>query len=142
MGHKIQKGDFRLKESAIHILSLRYLTDLGKKQADMTGQRLALLYSRYLQKIDENGNEVTSSFRLVKSTMTRATETANIILKQLPDIEHTDCDLIREGAPCVPDPPIGEIAKNNVSGIFEQNIVFFRKLESRTCRFLPRGSQD
>jgi len=86
--------------------SERYLTELGKKQADMTGQRLALLYSKYLQKLDENGNEVISNIKLVKSTMTRATETANIILKHLPDIEHTDCDLIREGAPCMPDPPI------------------------------------
>merc|ERR1712059_918 len=42
---------------------------------------------------------------LVKSSMTRATETANIVLKQLPEIEHTSCDLIREGAPCEPDPP-------------------------------------
>ena len=46
------------------------------------------------------------NFKLVKSTMTRATETANIILKHLPeDIQHSSCDLIREGPPCVPDPP-------------------------------------
>ena len=88
----------------------RFLTDLGKKQAEGTGQRLALLYSRYLQKMDENGNEVKNkNIKLVKSTMTRATETANIILSQLTDIEHTNCDLLREGAPCVPDPPIGNI---------------------------------
>eukprot|EP00092_Neocalanus_flemingeri_P019885 GFUD01021540.1.p1 GENE.GFUD01021540.1~~GFUD01021540.1.p1 ORF type:complete len:315 (+),score=65.89 GFUD01021540.1:57-1001(+) len=91
--------------------SERFLTELGKKQADETGQRLALLYSRYLQKLDDNGNDVTNNnvtnnIKLVKSTMTRATETANIILKHLPDIEHSDCDLVREGAPCVPDPPI------------------------------------
>jgi len=87
--------------------SERFLTDLGKKQAEGTGQRLGLLYSRYLQKLDENGNEVKNkNIKLVKSTMTRATETANIILSQLPDIEHTNCDLLREGAPCVPDPPI------------------------------------
>merc|ERR1719422_334545 len=84
----------------------RYLTDLGKKQAEGTGQRLGLLYSKYLQKLDENGNELkNSNIKLVKSTMTRATETANIILKQLPEIEHTSCDLLREGAPCMPDPP-------------------------------------
>merc|ERR1719334_478735 len=34
--------------------------------------------------------------------MTRATETANIVLKQLPEIEHSNCDLIREGPPCPP----------------------------------------
>ena len=84
---------------------------MGKKQAEGTGQRLGLIYSKYLQKFDENGNELTSNIKLVKSTMTRATETANIILKQLPDIEHTSCDLLREGAPCVPDPPTGPIIR-------------------------------
>ena len=87
--------------------SERYLTELGRKQADNTGERIALVYSHFLQKMDENGNKVTNNIKLVKSTMTRATETANIILKHLPDIEHTECDLIREGAPCLPDPPIG-----------------------------------
>ena len=47
-------------------------------------------------------------FKLVKSTMTRATETANIILKQIPEIEEASCDLLREGDPCMPDPPIGK----------------------------------
>ena len=36
----------------------RYLTELGRKQAEVTGQRLGLLYSDYLQKTDENGNEI------------------------------------------------------------------------------------
>merc|ERR1712059_130322 len=48
-------------------------------------------YSRYLEKLDENGNATNT--------------TSNIGLKQLPEIEHTSCDLIREGAPCEPDPP-------------------------------------
>jgi len=80
--------------------SERYLTDLGQKQAEGTGKRLGELYSRYLDKLEEG------KIKLVKSTMTRATETANIILKQLPEIEHSSCDLIREGAPCPPDPPL------------------------------------
>ena len=92
----------------------RYLTELGKKQAEGTGQRLGLLYSKYLQKVDENGNEMkNSNIRLVKSTMTRATETANIILKQLPELEQASCDLLREGAPCIPDPPIGQISSHS-----------------------------
>jgi len=85
----------------------RYLTELGRKQAEVTGQRLGLLYSHYLQKTDENGNEIKDrTIKLVKSTMTRATETANIILKQIPEIEEASCDLLREGDPCMPDPPI------------------------------------
>ena len=50
-----------------------------------------------------------TNFNLVKSTMTRATETANIILTHLPgDISHSSCDLLREGAPCPPEPPSAE----------------------------------
>ena len=55
--------------------------------------------------------EVTdkTNFQLVKSTMTRATETGNIILGHLPeDISASSCDLLREGAPCPPDPPASE----------------------------------
>ena len=51
----------------------------------------------------------SKNIKLVKSTTTRATETANIILSLLPDIEHGYCNLLREGAPCVPDPPIGNV---------------------------------
>ena len=35
----------------------RCLTELGRSQADMTGQRLAKLYSKYLRKLDEEGRE-------------------------------------------------------------------------------------
>ena len=40
------------------------------------------------------------------STMTRATETAQIILKHFPNTESNSCDLIREGAPCEPVPSV------------------------------------
>lgn len=58
---------------------------------------------------DENGNAVPFRLRLIKSTMTRATQTADIILEQLPkelglDVE--TCNLIREGAPIEPEPEI------------------------------------
>ena len=76
----------------------------------MTGIRLGALYSKYLQKLDENGNELkNNNIKLVKSSMTRATETADIILKQLPEIENSSCDLLREGAPCMPEPPSGKL---------------------------------
>ncbi|XP_064111210.1 serine/threonine-protein phosphatase PGAM5, mitochondrial-like [Macrobrachium nipponense] len=72
----------------------RYLTQLGREQAALTGERLKTLGFPYT--------------KLVFSTMTRATETARIILEKLgetKDIEH--CDLLREGAPIPPEPPIG-----------------------------------
>ena len=49
---------------------------------------------------DENGNEVKSkNIKLFKTPMTRATETANSIFSLLPDTVHSNCDLLREGAP-------------------------------------------
>lgn len=72
----------------------RTLTRLGRDQAALTGERLkelGLPYSRF-----------------VYSTMTRATETANIIREKIGDVEEIDnCDLLREGAPVPPEPPLG-----------------------------------
>ncbi|NP_001291139.1 phosphoglycerate mutase family member 5 [Esox lucius] len=70
----------------------RILTPLGREQAEYTGQRLAALGLKY---------DV-----MVHSTMTRATETANIISKHLPDVEKVSCDLLREGSPVEPVPSI------------------------------------
>jgi serine/threonine-protein phosphatase PGAM5 len=86
----------------------RYLTETGKLQADITGQRLVSIveYLKTRTKKDENGNMTPLLVNFVKSTMTRATETADIILKHFPDVNsHQSCDLIREGAPCPPEPP-------------------------------------
>ncbi|XP_026495749.1 serine/threonine-protein phosphatase Pgam5, mitochondrial isoform X1 [Vanessa tameamea] len=72
----------------------RILTELGRQQADLTGKRLADLDIKW--------------DLLVRSTMTRAQETATIIAKHLPqDIEVKDCQLIEEGAPVPPEPPVG-----------------------------------
>ncbi|XP_078277602.1 serine/threonine-protein phosphatase PGAM5, mitochondrial isoform X2 [Rhinoraja longicauda] len=70
----------------------RILTALGREQAELTGQRLASLGLNY---------DI-----LIHSSMTRAKETATIIHKYLPDPEMLSCDLLREGAPIEPDPPI------------------------------------
>ena len=56
----------------------RVLTDLGKKQARMTGIRLKGL----LQKLKNDSNKEVR-VKLIKSTMTRATETADIILEEI-----------------------------------------------------------
>nr|XP_002132166.1 serine/threonine-protein phosphatase PGAM5, mitochondrial [Ciona intestinalis] len=74
----------------------RYLTELGKEQAIRTGIRLKELGLAKL----------TTHF--VKSTMTRAQQTGDLIYKQLEndEIPVEDSDLIREGAPVEPEPPI------------------------------------
>jgi len=41
--------------------------------------------------------------------MKRATETGDIIHSHLPGLNIDSCDLIREGAPCPPDPPTGKL---------------------------------
>ncbi|CAH1962870.1 unnamed protein product [Acanthoscelides obtectus] len=69
------------------------LTELGRIQADYSGKRLKELGFPYTN--------------IIKSTMTRAQETGNIISESLPEVEVINCDLIREGAPIPPDPPIG-----------------------------------
>ncbi|XP_062930180.1 serine/threonine-protein phosphatase PGAM5, mitochondrial isoform X1 [Mobula hypostoma] len=70
----------------------RVLTSLGREQAELTGQRLASLGLNY---------DI-----LIHSSMTRAKETAAIIRKHLPGVETMSCDLLREGAPIEPDPPV------------------------------------
>ncbi|CAL8297040.1 serine/threonine-protein phosphatase PGAM5, mitochondrial isoform X1 [Gadus morhua] len=70
----------------------RILTPLGREQAEFTGQRLAALGLKY--------------DTLVHSSMSRATETANIISKHLEGVELVSCDLLREGAPIEPVPPV------------------------------------
>jgi hypothetical protein len=58
---------------------------------------------------DENGNTVPPRIALVKSTMTRATQTGDIVHSQFPGVEIKPCDLLREGGPCMPDPPVGTL---------------------------------
>ncbi|XP_078083322.1 serine/threonine-protein phosphatase PGAM5, mitochondrial isoform X2 [Mustelus asterias] len=70
----------------------RILTSLGREQAELTGQRLASLGLNY---------DI-----LIHSSMTRAKETAAIISKYLPGLEMMSCDLLREGAPIEPVPPV------------------------------------
>jgi serine/threonine-protein phosphatase PGAM5 len=74
----------------------RILTELGRQQAKISGQRLAELQIP----IDD----------FVISTMTRAQETGKIILDQLPSkdkIKIESCSLIEEGAPIPPEPKVG-----------------------------------
>ncbi|KAH7960450.1 hypothetical protein HPB49_019949 [Dermacentor silvarum] len=84
----IRHGQFNVKGTTDQE---RALTDLGRKQADLTGQRLK-----------QTGIPFT---RMVHSTMTRAIETAEIIHKHLEPLAMESCELIIEGAPVPPEPP-------------------------------------
>jgi len=68
----------------------RHLTDVGKRQAQITGERL-------------KGMDIKFD-RVIASTMTRAQETANLICEAVQDIPREDCSLLREGAPWPPLP--------------------------------------
>jgi len=64
----------------------------GIEQAELTGQRLAELNLPYTV--------------IVHSTMARARETANLIHNRLRNIQMAESDLLREGAPYPPEPPL------------------------------------
>lgn len=71
----------------------RYLTEVGRRQAAFTGERL---------------KELKIPFDLmVRSTMTRAQETGKIISSHIANIPIENCSLIEEGAPIPPEPAIG-----------------------------------
>lgn len=71
----------------------RFLTEVGRKQAAYTGERLKLLKIPF---------DV-----MVRSTMTRAQETGKIISTHVANLPIENCSLIEEGAPIAPQPPIG-----------------------------------
>lgn len=72
----------------------RFLTELGRKQAASTGERLKALEIPFTD--------------MIWSTMTRAQETGKIISTSLPsNLKVVNCSMIEEGAPIPPEPPIG-----------------------------------
>lgn len=73
----------------------RYLTPLGREQASLVGKRLK-----------NSGIKFDS---IVSSDMTRAKETTEIMLKEMCQdglLWETPDPILREGAPCLPEPPV------------------------------------
>lgn len=73
----------------------RYLTGLGQEQAVLTGKRLK--------------NSGIDFHSIICSNMTRAMQTAELILKELGRADlciETQDPVLREGAPCLPEPPV------------------------------------
>ncbi|MFH4974613.1 hypothetical protein AB6A40_001322 [Gnathostoma spinigerum] len=83
----IRHGQYNLDSSK------HELTPLGREQALKVGERLS------------NSGIVFS--RLVMSTMTRAMETATLILDKLPELPSSSDSILEEGAPYPPEPPVG-----------------------------------
>lgn len=74
----------------------RVLTDLGRKQADLTGKRIAEMIRGA-----EHGTFGPCKVKVVRvSNLFRAKETADIIAQSLPRVERADPDpLLNEGRP-------------------------------------------
>ena len=83
---------------------LRVLTELGHRQAAITGKRLNELQMK---------RKMTFNV-IVHSTMMRAIETSHDIIKGLEVVPQVrSCDLLREGAPCRPEPPLSSWKPDN-----------------------------
>lgn len=93
---KATRHIFLIRHSQYHVDGSlekdRTLTPLGREQAELTGIRLASLGLKFN--------------KIVHSSMTRAVETTDIISKHLPGVSRVSTDLLREGAPIEPDPPV------------------------------------
>lgn len=106
----------------------RVLTELGRIQADLTGRRLAALDIKW--------------DLLVRSTMTRAQETAGIILKHLDNnLPVKDCQLLEEGAPIPPEPPVGHW-KPEKSQFFQDSARIEAAFRKYFHRAPPEQEQD
>ncbi|XP_049879568.1 serine/threonine-protein phosphatase Pgam5, mitochondrial-like isoform X2 [Pectinophora gossypiella] len=101
----------------------RVLTELGRRQAELTGERLKNLDIKW--------------DLLVRSTMTRAQETAELIAKHLPeDLLVKNCQLIEEGAPIQPEPPVAH---------WQPELKFFQdsaRIEAGYRRYFHRAPPD
>ncbi|KAI6228383.1 Serine/threonine-protein phosphatase Pgam5, mitochondrial [Aphelenchoides besseyi] len=84
---------FLIRHGQYHLESeTKHLTDLGREQARLLGKRIAM---------DEKKFD-----NVIFSTMTRATETANIMMEQMAPIQSKSDSLLEEGAPYIPEPPV------------------------------------
>ncbi|OQV14371.1 Serine/threonine-protein phosphatase PGAM5, mitochondrial [Hypsibius exemplaris] len=100
----------------------RMLTELGRAQAANTGKRLADLNFPWT--------------KLVHSSMLRARETAQIIASQLPGVLVESTDLIREGAPIPPEPPVSNWRPG--AQFFEDGA----RIEAAFRKFIHRADPD
>ncbi|XP_039959498.1 serine/threonine-protein phosphatase Pgam5, mitochondrial isoform X1 [Bactrocera neohumeralis] len=103
-----------------------HLTELGKLQAKYTGQRLHELGIKW--------------DKIIVSTMTRAQETSEMILKEIeydPEkVRH--CPYLREGAPIAPQPPISHWRPEKFQHFFQDGA----RIEAAFRRYFHRAAPD
>lgn len=105
----------------------RYLTEIGRKQAACSGERLKYLGIDFDQ--------------IIRSTMTRAQETAKIISMSLPDLKMSDDPMLEEGAPIPPEPPVGHW-RPELSQFFEDGARIEAAFRKYFHRAEPEQKQD
>ncbi|XP_071790577.1 serine/threonine-protein phosphatase PGAM5, mitochondrial-like isoform X1 [Asterias amurensis] len=101
----------------------RILTALGREQTDFTGKRLKDLNHPYTI--------------MYNSTMARAKETADIIAQHLPNVPRDECDMLREGAPIPPEPPVGHW-KPEIRQFYEDGA----RIEAAFRKYFHRASPE
>lgn len=102
----------------------RVLTEVGRKQAGFTGNRLKTLNINWT--------------KMHRSTMSRAQETGHIISQALPDVPVEHSSLLEEGAPIPPEPPIGHWRPETSAS----QLLMFLLLLMISCFFSPYSSSS
>jgi len=102
----------------------RKLTELGRLQAMNTGDRLKSLNKKF--------------DKIIHSTMTRAKETAELISESLPDVKCDSCSLLREGAPCPPEPSSSDSWNPEKWEFFQDG----SRIEAAFRKYFHRASPD
>jgi len=100
----------------------KILTQLGREQASVTGDRLKALNIKFS--------------RMTVSTMVRARETGNIISEKIPDIPQEHCSLLREGAPYPPEPTSKAWTPDRSQTFFQDN----PRIEGAFRKYIHRAS--
>jgi len=114
----------------------RKLTELGRKQLQLTGHRLKEISCQLNMKYD----------KIFVSTMTRALESADIIAGLLPDVprELPGDALLREGSPYPPEPPNWDVVKSRerTAKKLQSYFVDGPRIESAFRKYFHRAAYD
>ena len=142
------------KGKTIHLIMIRHgqydlkdkerkgLTELGKAQAELTGQRLADLSRGTIS--DFYGKRRIKISHVYHSNLPRAAETAAIIAKHLDSsVNVTEDGMLAEGWPCIPE-PYKDASSIRPAKLYEESArveAVFRKYCHRSTDFKKEKKQ-